>query len=275
MRLNPGNMMIDGGGEVSDSAVSPTPTASPVATGITVAQGAAAGASGDYSNLSKIMKDPAAYQAFKDARLERVKQERVSSTPKKIVPTTQGTPISSVETVSGTGGGGGNTNATTPNATPPTPTVANTVSPTSTVKPITKTAPIDTVLFNDDLVPIEVMTDLIFENIGGQELINIARNDIINGQKISYNPIKNLSSIQERYNPNNIISLQSTSDKIFSNFSIKLNEKIPNVGNGPNESNVYIDEATGNLVVETINNGDDEQVEIQIAIRGTIYEADI
>ena len=31
---------------------------------------------------------------------------------------------------------------------------------------------------------IEYMTDLIFEDIGGQELINISRGDIINGQNI-------------------------------------------------------------------------------------------
>ena len=250
--------------------------AKPVTKAITVAEATTAGATRDYSNLSKIMKDPEAYQAFKDARLERVKAERIANTPKKMVPESKSETSSSSDTgssgitASGGGGGGGSTTAT-----PATPSVANTVSAASTPKPITKTAPIDTVLFNDDLVPIEVMTDLIFEDLGGQELINIARSDIINGQKVSYNPIKNLSSIQERYNPNNIISLQSTSDKFFSNFSIKLNDKIPNVGNGLNGSNIYIDETTGNLVVETINIGNDEQVEIQIAIRGTIYEADI
>lgn len=148
------------------------------------------------------------------------------------------------------------------------------VSPTPPPPPA-KTAPIDTVLFNDELVPIEVMTDLIFENIGGQELINIARNDIINGQQVSYNTIKNLTSIQQQYNPNNIISLQSTSDKYFANFSIKLEDKVPNVGGGPNGSTVYIEETTGDLIIETINTNPDEQVDVQIGISGTIYEADI
>ena len=141
--------------------------------------------------------------------------------------------------------------------------------------PPAKTAPIDTVLFDNDSVPIEVMTDLIFENIGGHELINIARNDIVNGQKISYSPIKNLTSIQQQYNPNNIISLQSTSDKYFANFSIKLDQKIPNEGNGPDGSNIYIEELTGDLIIETVNMENDEQVDIQIAISGTIYEADL
>ena len=137
-----------------------------------------------------------------------------------------------------------------------------------------KTAPIDTVLFNDDSVPIEVMADLIFENIGGHELINIARNDIINGQKVSYQPIKNLSSIQQQYNHNNILGIQNTSDKYFANFSIKLENKIPSPGGGPNGSNVYLDTATGNLIIETINMDNDEQVEIEITLGGIIYEAE-
>ena len=165
------------------------------------------------------------------------------------------------------------TTVSPPPTTPPAPSVAPVTS--TPPPPPAKTAPIDTVLFNDDLVPIEVMTDLIFENIGGQELINIARNDIVNGQTISYSPIKNLTSVQQQYNPNNIVSLQSTSDKYFANFSIKLDQKIPNEGNGPNGTNVYIEELTGDLIIETVNTQNDEQVDIQIAISGTIYEADI
>ena len=91
-------------------------------------------------------------------------------------------------------------------ATPQTPS-STSVSNKIPTDPV-KTAPIDTVLFNDDSMSIEIMADLIFEDIGGHELINIARNDIINGQQISYTPIKNLGLIQQKYNPNNILGLQ-------------------------------------------------------------------
>jgi hypothetical protein len=37
---------------------------------------------------------------------------------------------------------------------------------------------------------------------------------------------------------------------------------------------VYIDPVTGNLIVETVNLEIDEQVEVQIARSGTIYETD-
>jgi hypothetical protein len=146
--------------------------------------------------------------------------------------------------------------------------VSNTPPP-----PPAKTAPIDTVLFEDSGMSVEIMTDLIFEDIGGHELLSISRNDIINGQQVSYSPIKNLGLIQQRYNPNNILKLQSTSDTYFANFAIKFEEKVPSQGNGPNGTNVYIEESTGDLIIETVNMNDDEQIEIQIAINGTIYEA--
>jgi hypothetical protein len=237
-----------------------------------VAVAAAQGATGDYSNMSSIMKNPEAYQAFKDARLERVKETRIANTPLKPATTTVVTPSST-----GTTYYGGSTTTTTTTTPTPTPATPATVSPVVQAPPAppVKTAPIDTVLFNDEQVPIEVMSDLIFEDIGGHELINIARNDIINGQDISYQPIKNLTSLQQQYNPNNILSVQSTSDKYFSNFAIKLENKTPNVGNGPFGSNVYIDPLTGNMVVDAINLETDEQIEIEITLSGTIYEADL
>lgn len=157
-------------------------------------------------------------------------------------------------------------------ATPQTPS-SSSVSNKIPASPV-KTAPIDTVLFNDDSLSIEIMADLIFEDIGGHELINIARNDIINGQQISYTPIKNLGLIQQRYNPNNILGLQATSEKYFANFPIKFEEKVPTVGNGPNGSNVYFDDETGDLIIEGVNLNKDELFEVEVSLNGTIYEAD-
>jgi len=159
-------------------------------------------------------------------------------------------------------------------ATPMTPSTLGLSISTNNINPV-KTAPRDTLLFNDDTVPIEIMTDLIFENIGGQELISIARNDTVNGQTVIYQPIKNLTQIQQQYNPNNIVSLQATSNKYFQNFSIKFDEKVPDKGTGPNSSYVYVDPITGELVIEAVNLQEDEQIEVEITISGTIYEVEI
>ena len=159
-------------------------------------------------------------------------------------------------------------------ATPPAPEPEMFSARMFAVPPPVKTATLDIILFDEENIPTDGMFDQIFENIGGQELISITRSDIVNGQKISYQPIKNLSAIQQRYNPNNILSLQQTADKFFAGFSIKLEDKIPENGNGTNGENVYLN-ATGDLIIEFINVNPDEQVETQISVSGTIYEADL
>lgn len=72
--------------------------------------------------------------------------------------------------------------------TPPTPTVEPVL--TSPPPPAIKTAQPDIILFESDLPSSQAMIDLVLEDIGGQELINIARSDTINGQNITYQPIK-------------------------------------------------------------------------------------
>ena len=158
---------------------------------------------------------------------------------------------------------------------PPTPPTPNTTVVVAPPPPPIKTATPDIVLFDEEAIDVDQMFDLIFENLSGQELISITRSDIINGQKISYQPIKNLSNIQQRYNPNNIISLQQTADRYFAGFSIKLEDRIPNEGNGQNGENIYIDSVTGDLVIEFINLNNDEQIETEITLNGTIYEINL
>ena len=155
-------------------------------------------------------------------------------------------------------------------ATPYVPTQSLPTTPAQKIKVATP----DIILFDDSTVPIEVMTDLIFEDIGGQELINIARFDTINGQNISYQPIKNLSLINQEYNPNNIIGLQKTSSLYFAGFAIKLEDKVPTITNSPDNNPVYMDQF-GNIIVDAINLNSDDQIEIQIIVSGTIYEAEL
>ena len=61
------------------------------------------------------------------------------------------------------------------------------------VKADIKVATPNLIIQGSELVPIEIMTDLIFEDIGGQEIITITRSDIINGQDVLYRPIKYLA----------------------------------------------------------------------------------
>lgn len=127
-------------------------------------------------------------------------------------------------------------------------------------------------LVNESAMQPDIMTDLIFELIGGQEIINISRNDLVNGQNIKYQPIKNLSDISFQYNSKNILSLENTSETVFNNFPIKLETHIPFVGNGPNGTPVYIEPTTGNLVIDVVNMETGEQIEVQIMTSGTLLD---
>jgi hypothetical protein len=159
-----------------------------------------------------------------------------------------------------------------------------------------KIATPDLLIFGDEVASIEVMTDLIFEDIGGFELATISRHDLVNGQTVVYAPIKNLTDLYLQYNPNNILRLQS-SESYFKSLSLSIFDHIPVCGTGytispppkpagnpnyvekdlnkwiktPNCRSVYIDPITGDLVINLINVKENEQVEVQILSSGEIF----
>jgi hypothetical protein len=157
----------------------------------------------------------------------------------------------------------------------PVPPTIWSIQPEEVSASVVKSAPIDTVIFTDSALSDQLMVDLLFEDIGGQELLTIARTDTVNGQEVSYQPIKNLSILQQAYNITDLLSLQETSDKFFENFMIRLSNRVPNIGNGLNGKNYYQDEVTGDLVIEFVNLKDEERIEVQISKTGIIDEAGI
>jgi len=110
------------------------------------------------------------------------------------------------------------------------------ISSTSTSNAI-KIATPDLILLDGATLPVDLMTDLLFENIGGQEIISISRNDIVNGQEVSYNLIGNTGLLNRQYNTKNIFSVSGTLDTYFGNFSIRLDTHIPEEGTGPPANN--------------------------------------
>lgn len=152
---------------------------------------------------------------------------------------------------------------------PENPNSLSSIDPTESA---VKAATTDIVLFDDESMPIEIMADLIFENIGGQELINIVRSDLVNGQTVLYQPIKNLSNVYFQYNPQNILSLQDTDSNYFKKFPINFNSKVPECGTGPDCAIVYIDSETGDLIINVVNLARDEQVEVSIVSDGEVLD---
>jgi hypothetical protein len=150
-----------------------------------------------------------------------------------------------------------------------------------------KIATPDLLIFGEQAVAIEIMTDLIFEDIGGFELATISRHDLVNGQTVIYEPIKNLTDLYLQYNPNNVLRLQSA-DSFFSSLAIRLANYLPKYGNGYdligtnpdltkrvkvyNGKSIYIDPISGDLVINLVNVKENEQVEVEILTAGGTYD---
>lgn len=128
-------------------------------------------------------------------------------------------------------------------------------TPKTDFKPATP----DLIEFDESQVPIDFMTDVIFEQIGGQEILSISRSDLINGQSILYNPIRNASQLNIKYGPSTIIPMPDTIEFYFNGKAIKLSDKIPITG-----ESVYLDESRGDIVIEVNNLTQSERVEIEI-----------
>jgi hypothetical protein len=167
----------------------------------------------------------------------------------------------------------------------PRPLSTETTTYNSSTSSSVKIATPELLNFSDSTLTEDVMVDLIFEDIGGQEIINIARNDIINGQNVTYQLVKNLSDLAYQYRSENIVPLSRTDKDYFKNFAISLYDKIPECGSGydilddveaPNCKYVYVDPNTGDLVIDLINLKPEEQVEVQVIsditqLHDTIY----
>ncbi len=125
---------------------------------------------------------------------------------------------------------------------------------------------------------------IFFEQINGVALLSLTNSAKLDTGTISYQPISNMAETIRALNPKNIVALQDTSDKYFLNFPIKLETKIPNVGNGPDGINVYRNDQSGALVsdltmgaivIEAINLGERENIQIETLQSGTIYKTNL
>jgi hypothetical protein len=136
-----------------------------------------------------------------------------------------------------------------------------------------KAATPDLIVKDKNGQPIEYLTDLLYEQIGGQEILSVSRAEIINGQNVTYSPISNLTSISTRYNSQNIFYVDGTWEEYFSNFAIKLENYLPDFGSGPLGQIIYIEQdgETANLVIEFQDVPENIEVEVQTAFTSELF----
>jgi hypothetical protein len=136
-------------------------------------------------------------------------------------------------------------------------------------------------ILDEPVVSADTMTDMIFQDIGGHELTQFLRNDMIDGEITSIQPFANFSSIAINHNPNNIIKIQGSDEEIFNSNPIQLETYIPKVGTGQNGQIVYVDTVSGsstinNIIINTIGTLSNQYVEVEFLSfdtpkDGTIY----
>lgn len=130
----------------------------------------------------------------------------------------------------------------------------------------------DVINFQTEPVSVEAMEQILFEQIGGYELINLVRRDTVEGQNPFYTLISNLSSIRRQLDPAQIISLQQPNRTGFEIYEINLDERIPGDQylQNNNISNFFYIDDNGDLVIELENMQNDEEIEVQMANSGKI-----
>ena len=143
---------------------------------------------------------------------------------------------------------------------PPTPPTPPAPPPAPEITRGVKQATPDIIVFDEDSVDPGFLIEAFFEEFGGTELINISRTDLINGDRVSYSPIVNLSEIYRKYNPNNIISI-SQYQELPTKYGIDLLSREPEAP--------YFDD-NGDMVIEVGIVKNDESIEVEFALNGTI-----
>ena len=130
------------------------------------------------------------------------------------------------------------------------------------------------IMFEESAIPVEAMSSLIFENIGGHEMINMLRHDTVDGKNVSYKLVSNTSDIAKAYSPTNIVPTSGSLAEYFKNFAIRLDIHQPDTKSVNNIDNIYIDKIVdpGSLVIEVASMEVNEQIEVQVLQSGTYLD---
>jgi hypothetical protein len=123
-----------------------------------------------------------------------------------------------------------------------------------------KIATPDLIVFDNSSLSVDSMADLIFEDIGGQELLEISRSDLINSANVAFSKIKS--------RPKLTAPIDSTAGATFTQplQSIKLSNHIPNF------VSPTIINSLGGIEINVINILPGYQVEVQIVSKADRFD---
>ena len=143
-----------------------------------------------------------------------------------------------------------------PPAAPPPPPPAPGQSQTSQVK----ISSVNVVNRNYDATSVEQMERLYFQNVGGTEILSVARHDTVGGEEVVFNNVDNLSELRSQFNPLNIL-MTTNINSLFSEYGVDIGTKIGAL------DETFSMNADGGIDIQVFNINRDEYLQVQVAKR--------
>ena len=113
---------------------------------------------------------------------------------------------------------------------------------------------------NYEATSVEQMEKLFFQNVGGTEILSVARHDTVGGEEVVFNNVDNLSELRSQFNPLNIL-MTTNINSLFSEYGVDIGQKIGAL------DETFSMNADGGIDIQVFNVNRDEYVQVQIAKR--------
>ena len=143
-----------------------------------------------------------------------------------------------------------------PPASPPPPPPPPGQKQTSQVK----ISAVNVINRNYEDISVQQMERLYFQNVGGTEILSVARHDTVGGEEVVFNNVDNLSELRSQFNPLNIL-MTTNINSLFSEYGVDIGQKI---GALDETFSMNVD---GGIDIQVFNVNRDEYVQVQIAKR--------
>ena len=123
-----------------------------------------------------------------------------------------------------------------------------------------KISAVNVVNRNYEATSVEQMERLYFQNVGGTEILSVARHDTVGGEEVVFNNVDNLSELRSQFNPLNIL-MTTNLNSLFSEYGVDIGQKIGAL------DETFSMNADGGIDIQVFNVNRDEYVQVQIAKR--------
>lgn len=139
-----------------------------------------------------------------------------------------------------------------------------------------KSATPDIIIEDPSEIPIELIQQLVFEDIGSQELLLLARHDNLSGQNVAYRTISNLQDVAIKYGPETLLYASESFKDYFKNFGILLESVVPEIledGQVINAApNMYVNQSDGSVTIEFKDFRAGYEVELEIVESSNVFD---